>query len=89
MVKALSVMEAVLFSLLTLLEVNEDKRRLAEEHSKQLIETQEWVGMIFERTSGGDAEGEKARMLAASVLLRTQEVVEKYQRLLVGDMMDY
>jgi len=84
-----SIMEAVLFSLLTVLEVNEDQRRVAEEHSKQLMETQEWVGMVFERTSGGNAEGDKSRMLAASVLLKTREVVEKYQRLLVGDMMSY
>lgn len=84
-----TVMEAVLFAFLTLLEVNEDKRRVAEEHSKQLIETQEWVEMVFERTAGGDEEGEKVRMLAAGVLMKTREVVEKFQRLLMGDMLDY
>lgn len=84
-----SVLEATLFSLLTLLEINEDKRRIAEEHPKQLVETQEWVELVFERSSGGDEEGERIRMLAASVLMKTREVVEKYQRLLVGSMMDY
>lgn len=84
-----AVLEAVLFALLTLLEVNEDKRRVAEEHSRQLLETQEWVELVFEKTSGGDQEGERIRMFAASVLLKTREVVEKYQRLLVGDMMEY
>lgn len=84
-----SVLEAVLFATLTLLDMNEDKRRLAEEHSKQLIETQEWVELVFDRVGGGDEEGERIRMLAASVLMKTREVVDKYQRLLVGDMVDY
>jgi len=84
-----AVLEAVLFALLTLLEVNEDQRRLAEEHARPLVETQEWAQMIFERTGGGDEEGDRVRMLAASVLIRTREVVEKYQRLLVGDMMQF
>ncbi|KAH0007323.1 hypothetical protein KCU78_g11831, partial [Aureobasidium melanogenum] len=84
-----SVLEAVLFATLTLLDMNEDKRRLAEEHSKQLIETQEWVELVFNRIGGGDEEGERIRMLAASVLMKTREVVDKYQRLLVGDLVDY
>ncbi|KAI4715505.1 hypothetical protein E4T48_08322 [Aureobasidium sp. EXF-10727] len=84
-----SVLEAVLFATLTLLDMNEDKHRLAEEHSKQLIETQEWVELVFDRVSGGDKEGERIRMLAASVLMKTREVVDKYQRLLVGDLVDY
>jgi telomere length regulation protein len=84
-----SVLEAVLFATLTLLDMNEDKRRLAEEHSKQLIETQEWVELVFDKIGGGDEEGERIRMLAASVLMKTREVVDKYQRLLVGDMVDY
>lgn len=83
------VLEAVLFAFMTLLEVNEDKRRIAEEHSRQLMETQEWVDMVFEKTAGGDEESERVRMLAAGVLLKTKDVVEKYQRLLVGDMLDY
>ncbi|THW80093.1 hypothetical protein D6D19_00705 [Aureobasidium pullulans] len=84
-----SVLEAVLFATLTLLDMNEDKRRLAEEHSKQLIETQEWVELVFDRVGGADEEGERIRMLAASVLMKTREVVEKYQRLMVGDLVDY
>lgn len=84
-----SVLEAVLFATLTLLDMNEDKRRLAEEHSKQLIETQEWVELVFDQVGGGDEEGERVRMLAASVLMKTREVVDKYQRLLVGDFVDY
>jgi len=84
-----AVLEAVLFSLLTLLEVNEDKKRLVDEHSRQLVETQEWTEMVFSRASSADKEGERVRTLAAGVLVRSREVVEKYQRLMVGDLMDY
>jgi telomere length regulation protein len=87
-----TVLEALLFAMLTLLEINEDKRRLAEEHAKELLETQEWVTVVFEAAGGGgggSTEGDRVRMLAASLLMRTREVVEKYQRLLVGDMFDF
>lgn len=84
-----AVLEAVLFSLLTLLEVNEDKKRLVDEHSRQLVETQEWTELMFSRASAADKEGERVRTLAAGVLVRSREVVEKYQRLMVGDLMDY
>ncbi|KAI9698436.1 MAG: telomere binding protein [Candelina mexicana] len=84
-----TVLEALLFSLLTLLETNTNKRNLAETHSKQLLETREWVGVVFENTSGGDEEGERVRMLAASVLVRTGEVVEEFQRLMMGDLVGF
>ncbi|KAI9834743.1 MAG: hypothetical protein M1819_002829 [Sarea resinae] len=84
-----SVLEALLFAILTLLDINDDKRRLVEEHSRELLETQGWAEMIFSRTAGVDEEGERVRMLVAGVLVRTREVVEKYQRLLMGDMVDY
>ena len=85
-----SVLEGLLFAFLTLLDVNQDAgRRLAEEQGRELLETQEWVGGVLERMGGGDEEGERCRMLAAGVLIRCREVVEKFQRLLVGDMIDY
>lgn len=84
-----SVVEALLFAFLTLLEVNEDKRRLAEDHARELLETQEWVNGLFNNLGGGSAEDEKIRMLAAGVLIRTREVVEKYQTLLMGDMVSF
>lgn len=84
-----AVLEAVLFSLLTLLEVNEDKKRLVDDHSRQLVETQEWTELMFSRASSADKEGERVRTLAAGVLVRSREVVEKYQRHMVGDLMDY
>ncbi|KAJ9668907.1 telomere binding protein [Coniosporium apollinis] len=84
-----AILEAVLFALLTLLDVNEDQRRLAQEHAKELIETQEWVKLVFERVSGGDEESERVRMLAAGVLVRCGEIVEKFQRLLMGDLVGF
>lgn len=85
-----SVLEALLFAFLTLLDINEnDQRRLAEQHAKELLETQEWVSTVFEKVGGGSEEGERIRMLAAGVLVRCREVVEKYQRMLMGDLVDF
>lgn len=91
-VKALSdisILQALLFSLLTLLEVNTDKKRIAQEHPKQLMETQQWVDMVFERTGAGSAKSEnsdeaKVQTLAAGVLVKTREVIEAYQKELIG-----
>jgi telomere length regulation protein len=82
-----SILEALLFALLTILEINEDKRSLVDENGGRIVETQGWVEGVFQRL--GSAEGEeevKLRMLAAGVLVRIGEVVEKYQALLVGDL---
>ncbi len=85
-----AVLEALLFSFLTLLDSNvADDRRLAEEHAKELLETQGWVEGVFERLAGGSEEGDRVRMLAAGVLVRAREVVEKHQRLLLGDLVDF
>jgi len=84
------VLEALLFSFLTLLDINSsNQRRLAEEHAKELLETREWVQMVFEKLGGGSEEGERVRMLAAGVLMRAGEVVDRYQRLLLGNLVDF
>ncbi len=80
--------EALLFAFLTLLEVNEEKRGLVERHGRQLLETQEWVEGVFGRMGGGEEE-ERGRLLAAGVLVRIREVVEKYQALLMGDLASF
>lgn len=88
----ITVLEALLFSFLTLLDINSStsgQRRLADEHAKELLETQEWVQMVFGKVGGGSEEGEKVRVLAAGVLTRTREVVEKHQRLLLGDLANF
>ncbi|TKA23028.1 hypothetical protein B0A50_07246 [Salinomyces thailandicus] len=87
----ISVLQAVLFALLTLLEVHQDQpARLAQEVPKQLAETQQWVGVVFERFGGGDGvvggseEEKKVRTLAAGVLVRLGDVVKVEQERLFG-----
>ena len=71
------VLEALLFGFLTLLELNSsDPRRLAEDHGSELVETQAWVEQIFENLGGGSEEGDRARVLAASGLVRTKEFLD-------------
>ncbi|KAF2468184.1 uncharacterized protein BDR25DRAFT_290857 [Lindgomyces ingoldianus] len=84
-----TVLGALLFAFLMLLETNENKERLATEQAKELVETQEWVRQVFEGLGAGSEEDEKVRVLAAGVVIRCQEVVDKYQRRMVGSMMNY
>ncbi|MBE7181761.1 MAG: hypothetical protein INR71_11250 [Terriglobus roseus] len=83
-------LEALLFSLLVLLELNAEKQdALVRDHAKELIETQEWSRTVLENApQGGGEEEEKARMLAAGVVVRCSEIVGEYQRRLLGDMVD-
>ncbi|KAM3065983.1 telomere binding protein, variant 2 [Clarireedia jacksonii] len=82
-----SVQEGLLFAFMTILEMNEgDLRGLAERHGRELVETREWVEGVFGGLAGGSEEDEKRRMLAAGVLVRIGECVEKYQRLMIGDL---
>ncbi|KAK4565241.1 telomere binding protein [Recurvomyces mirabilis] len=95
-ITTLPILEAVLFALLTLIEVNTDKRRLAQEEAKRMMETQNWVEMVFERAGGGDGlkvggggeEEAKVRSLAAGVLIKLREVVEEYQKELFGRVVE-
>ncbi|KAF2855446.1 hypothetical protein T440DRAFT_413901 [Plenodomus tracheiphilus IPT5] len=84
-----NVLNAVLFGFLMILETNENKERLATEQGKELMETQAWVKMVFEGLGAGSEEDERVRVLAAGVVVRCQEVVEKYQRRMAGALMDY
>ena len=93
----LSVADAVLGGFAALLDVNEnDLRSLVEQHGREVVETQEWVGAVLRNLRGGDggAEGGHAggqendvKMLAAGVLIRLHDVVERYQQLLMGNLM--
>ncbi|KAF8863444.1 hypothetical protein BDZ45DRAFT_615754 [Acephala macrosclerotiorum] len=84
------ILEALLFGFMTILELNEDKRRLVEALGRQMLETQEWVEGVFGRTGAmGSDEDERVRMLAAGVLVRIREVVERYQALLMGDLASF
>ncbi|USP77039.1 DNA replication checkpoint protein tel2 [Curvularia clavata] len=84
-----NILNAVLFGFLMLLETNENKERLATEQGRELMETQAWVKMVFDSLGAGSEEDEKVRVLAAGVVVRCQEVVEKYQRRMAGILMDY
>ncbi|KAF2674219.1 hypothetical protein BT63DRAFT_419524 [Microthyrium microscopicum] len=87
--KQYAVLEALLFSLLIIFEVNENKEQLARDQSNALLESQEWARQVLNEVGHGDEEGEKVRGLAASVIMHSQEVVEKWQRLMVGDLINY
>lgn len=84
-----AIVEAVLFGLLTLLDMNEDKRGVAQDYARHLLETHEWVQTIFEQDTGGDARSDRVKNLAARVLILTAEIVEKHQRLMMGDLLAY
>ncbi|KAL1795097.1 hypothetical protein ACET3X_006913 [Alternaria dauci] len=84
-----NILNAVLFGFLMLLETNENKERVATEQGKELMETQAWVRTVFEGLGAGSEEDERVRALAAGVVVRCQEVVEKYQRRMAGALMDY
>lgn len=101
---ATAVLSSVLFGLLILLEVNSTTtdalQRLADEYAQQLIETQQWTEIVFARLGSGDSRGAvsdgdngrsdeaKLRALAASVLVKTREVVEAYQKQLFGQVLE-
>ncbi|KAB2106324.1 hypothetical protein AG0111_0g5032 [Alternaria gaisen] len=84
-----NILNAVLFGFLMLLETNENKERVATEQGKELMETQAWVRSAFEGLGTGSEEDERLRVLAAGVVVRCQEVIEKYQRRMAGALMDY
>ncbi|KAI5366456.1 putative telomere length regulation protein [Septoria linicola] len=91
----ISILEAILFALLTLLEVNcewGDKARLAQEEPKRLAETQSWIELVFERTGAsvlvieGSGEETRVRTLSAGVLVKCREIIEAYQKGLMGGL---
>ena len=88
----LTVTQSVLFGFLALLDVNEGRmREICGELGKELVEAQEWVGVVFEGLRGGDGgkEEEQVKMLAAGVLVKLGEAMEEYQMLMVGDLIGF
>ncbi|KKY34113.1 putative telomere length regulation protein [Diaporthe ampelina] len=82
----LGVTNAVLFALLTLLEVNGDRMRdICQGMPREVVETQEWVAQIFCGTRGEDGgEENDVKMLAAGVLMRIREGMDKHRALLMA-----
>ncbi|KAI1652912.1 telomere length regulation protein-domain-containing protein [Daldinia decipiens] len=87
----LSITQAVLFGLVALLDVNEgDMRGLCERQGREVVESVEWVSAVFNNTRGGDGgEENEVKMLAAGVLIRLREAVDKYQAVLMGDLIGF
>ncbi|KAL7629105.1 telomere binding protein [Parahypoxylon ruwenzoriense] len=100
----LAVTRALLLGLVALLDVNEgDMRSLCERHGREVVDSMEWVSAVFGNTRGGDVavtsggndegprEGEEneVKMLAAGVLIRLREAVDKYQAVLMGDLIGF
>lgn len=98
-VEDLGALRGWLVALAALLQVHDDAaggggmRRLCEDHGRDIFETREWVGGVFERIRGDDASGggeeNDVKMLAAGVLIKLGEAVERYQALLMGDMANF
>ncbi|KAI9736903.1 MAG: telomere binding protein [Claussenomyces sp. TS43310] len=87
--KERTIGQAILFGFMTILEVNENQRRLVEAQGKELTETQRWVDVYFQSLLSGSEEDDKVKALAAGILVKIGEVVEKYQALLIGDMSSF
>ncbi|OTB03788.1 hypothetical protein M426DRAFT_321502 [Hypoxylon sp. CI-4A] len=82
-----------------------DMRGLCERHGREVVETMEWVNGVFTNTRGGDiavsvggggegagagsGEENEVKMLAAGVLIRLREAVDKYQAVLMGDLIGF
>ncbi|KAL8406335.1 hypothetical protein RB596_004981 [Gaeumannomyces avenae] len=93
----LGVARAALFALLALLDVNGGgggggearMRDVCRDLSREVVETQEWVSLVFEGTRGGDGAGgeeDEVKMLAAGVLIRLREAMDKFRAFMIGDM---
>ena len=88
----MAVTHAVRMALAALLDGNEgDVRGLCERQGRQVVESMEWVGNVFNNTRGGEGAGEEndVKMLAAGILIRLREAVEKYQAVLMGDLVGF
>jgi len=87
----LSVTQALLFGFLAVLDVNGDRMRdICRDMGKEVVETQQWVSAVFRELRGGDGGDEdQVKTMAAGVLVRLDEGVEKYRLLMVGDLIGY
>lgn len=59
-----------------------NKKGIAEEMGKELLETRGWVEGVFERVGEG-----RVKVLAAGVLGGVAEVVEEYERVILGGVL--
>lgn len=88
----LAVTRAVLVGFVALLDVNEGRmREVCEELGREVVEAQEWVAGVFGGLRGGDEGGEEegVKVLAAGVLVRLREGVERWRGVLVGELIGF
>lgn len=81
-----TVLSAILSLFLAVLDINiasgsSGEELLVNEFAEQVMEMREWVGGIFERTPKGD---DQVRMLAAGIMVKLGEVMNRYQGRLFG-----
>jgi telomere length regulation protein len=85
------IVEAALFGILVVLELNE-KETLARDWAREVVEGMEWAKMVMEATGHGSGEGDseedRVRRVAAGVVVKSGEVIERWGRLMGGVMMD-
>ncbi|GAQ06402.1 hypothetical protein ALT_3723 [Aspergillus lentulus] len=87
-----SIVSALLSLFLAVLDLNvaagsSGEERLVTEFATQVFELREWAGSVFDRTpaaQGVDDPREQARLLAAGVMVKLDEVTERYQGRLMG-----
>lgn len=87
----LGAMKGWFVAMAALLEVNDgDMRKICQTQGREVMETREWVSDVFQRMRGEDGgEENDVKMLAAGILIKLGEAIEKYQALLMGDMVGF
>ncbi|KAL6235857.1 hypothetical protein BDW75DRAFT_239824 [Aspergillus navahoensis] len=87
-----TVLSALLSLFLAVIDLNAEfgtsgEERLVTEYASQVMELREWVGEVFDRTPAVRDESdprERVRTLAAGVMIKLGEVMERYQGRLMG-----
>ncbi|KAF7593136.1 telomere binding protein [Aspergillus hancockii] len=86
-----AILAALLALFLALIDLNVEsgssgEERLVTEFASWVIELREWAGGVFDRTPAvkGDEPREQVRTLAAGVMVKLGEVMERYQGRLMG-----
>ena len=87
------VTHAVLFALMALLDVNENRvRELCRDLPREVVQTRDWALQVLEnnRSRGDDvangSQESEIQMLAAGTYIRLTEGMESYRNLLLGEM---
>ncbi|KAL4994686.1 telomere length regulation protein-domain-containing protein [Aspergillus recurvatus] len=87
-----TVLSALLSLFLAVIDLNVEfgtsgEERLVTEYASQVMELREWVGEVFDRTPAVRDESdprERVRTLAAGVMIKLGETMERYQGRLMG-----